>query len=533
MAKLSSDGFGLKMYSRFPPKYREDDVDQRYALRRYLEAAGDGGFKYTIDEWNGIMDIVDPDKVRFDILKIQFAQYGLEVFNGIPEHYLRFLLPLLGEAWSKKGALSIVEFMTSAMSGIKTSTTVTYDEYDNPFVTVKLEMDYNIGDYFPDTEQFERLIKNFLPFYVDFLILYSYVFEEETDLKVDEELWTIVRDHSIFEYGFIPHAKGERLDLLLNTDRKLNEDFVLNGTQFTEYEPDEYIDIISFMYNEVCSFYREYAEGYYHSLLNTDRTLNDSFVLNGSVPVDDYSDLITFAVTEEKGLLDTEDRIVSDVSTFYEEVQGISTYHVILNQKNRRLNIDFVLNYDSEEHKDTIQYVQSDSGIVHSKEVTELFKQVLNSGSLLNETFILNEPEDTDSFIDKTDLVPTSEGGSIRPLESQISTFFMGVEESTSVTGRSLKTVLNEKSELNKDFVLNDSMEQHHDSVVGVSEEAGGFMRVPEVSELNLSELNNNFVLNVGFDDWDYITQVGVLNTTMVLNPEWRNSRTLYAFTLA
>lgn len=533
MAKLSSEDFGLKMYSRFPPKYREDDVDQRYALRRYLETAGDGGFKYTIDEWNGIMDIVDPDKVRFDILKIQFAQYGLEVFNGIPEHYLRFLLPLLGEAWSKKGALSIVEFMTSAMSGIKTSTVVTYDEYDNPFVTVKLEMDYNIGDYFPDTEQFERLIKNFLPFYVDFLILYSYVFEEEVDLKVDEELWTVVKDHSIFEYGFIPHAKGERLDLLLNTDRKLNEDFVLNGTQLIEYEPDEYIDIISFMYNEVCNFYREYAEGYYRPLLNTERTLNDSFILNDSVPVDDYSDLITFAVAEEKGLLDTDDKAVSCVSTFYEEVQGISTYHVILNQKDRRLNIDFILNYDSEEHKDTVQYVQSESGVVNSREVTELFKQVLNSGSLLNDSFILNEPEDTDSFTDKTDLVPTSESGSVRPLESQTSNISMRVEESTFVTGRSLKTVLNEKSELNRDFVLNDSVEQHHDNITGVSEEAGGFMRVPEVSELNLSELNNNFVLNVGYDDWDYITQVGVLNTTMVLNPEWKNSRTLCAFTLA
>lgn len=175
---LSSKDFGLKIYNRFPPKYREDDVSQKYALKRFLESLSDGGFKYAIDDINGILNLIDPDKVNAKILPILFKQYGLEIFNGIPEEYLRYLLPRLGEVWSKKGSLSAVEYVTASISGIKTITEVDYDENGNPLIDVKLEMDYNIGSYVPDTEQFNRLLKNFMPFYCDFTLVYSYMFYE-------------------------------------------------------------------------------------------------------------------------------------------------------------------------------------------------------------------------------------------------------------------------------------------------------------------------------------------------------------------
>ena len=65
-----------------------------------------------------------------------YEQYGLDLFYGIPEEFLRAFLPNLGFAWSKKGSLDVVEYIVSSLSGIKTSTEVTYDEFDNPIVTV-------------------------------------------------------------------------------------------------------------------------------------------------------------------------------------------------------------------------------------------------------------------------------------------------------------------------------------------------------------------------------------------------------------
>ena len=92
---LNSEDFGLKIYNRFPPKYREDDVGQKLALKRYLQALSDGGFRYIIQDTNGLLDIKDPSRTSLDILLNLYKQYGLEVFNGIPENYLRSLLPYL------------------------------------------------------------------------------------------------------------------------------------------------------------------------------------------------------------------------------------------------------------------------------------------------------------------------------------------------------------------------------------------------------------------------------------------------------
>ena len=43
---------------------------------------------------------------------ILFKSYGLEIFNGIPELYLRKLLPSVSTLYSRKGSISSVEFNT-------------------------------------------------------------------------------------------------------------------------------------------------------------------------------------------------------------------------------------------------------------------------------------------------------------------------------------------------------------------------------------------------------------------------------------
>ena len=176
---LNSDDFGLKLYNRFPPKYREDDIFQNYALKRYLEAINEGGFKYTLEELNGIPNLIDPDIAGSKILPILYEQYGFDLFNGIPEAYLRYLLPRLGEAWSKKGSLDVIEFVMSTLSGIKTSTDVTTDEYGNTHLDVRLEMDSNLLEgYFPDPVQFDRILDKFVPFYIQKVLMYSFMFAE-------------------------------------------------------------------------------------------------------------------------------------------------------------------------------------------------------------------------------------------------------------------------------------------------------------------------------------------------------------------
>lgn len=248
---FNSDDFGLKIYNRFPPKYREDDVGQRYALKRYLQALSDGGFKHSIDEINGLTTLIDPENADAKVLPVLFQQYGLNVFNGIPENYLRYLLPKLGEAWSKKGSLDVVEFITASLSGIKTSSQVIYDENEDPIIGVKLEMDYNIGDYFPDAEQFTRLLENFVPFYCDVSLIYSYLFyESQVFGGIDFDLFgsitttydasaslSVGEELDAFENRILENAVEDKGRLNLITDSSatnrvyntLNGSFITNG----------------------------------------------------------------------------------------------------------------------------------------------------------------------------------------------------------------------------------------------------------------------------------------------------------------
>lgn len=207
---LSSEDFGLKLYNKFPPKYREDDVDQKFALKRYLQSASDGGFKPVIEDINGLTELINPSKTKKNILPILFRYYGLEVFNGIPESYLRYLLPKLGEAWSKKGSLSVVEFISSSLSGIKTSTEVVYDELGNPDIEVRLEMDYSMdGSYFPDIGQFKRLLENFIPFYCDLILLNSYLFSESQSVAGSDSSLAHLTENSEDSTYIVTRKEGE------------------------------------------------------------------------------------------------------------------------------------------------------------------------------------------------------------------------------------------------------------------------------------------------------------------------------------
>ena len=87
----------------------------------------------------------------------------------------------MGEAWSKKGSISVLEFITSSLTGLRNSTLVVYDEDNNPTVTIKLDMDDALADYyFPeaDTGKFNRLLNNFVPYYCDLILIYSSLFLE-------------------------------------------------------------------------------------------------------------------------------------------------------------------------------------------------------------------------------------------------------------------------------------------------------------------------------------------------------------------
>lgn len=205
---LDSNNFGDKLYRRFPRKYQEDDVEQNYALKRYLQALADGGFKYSIDDVNGLLDLIDYTTTPKEVLQYLFAQYGLEIFNGIPEEYLRYLLPNLGEAWLKKGSTSVIDFIASVITGTISTSEIVMDEDENPSIRVSVDMGDKLSTYFPDNEQFKRLLEKFIPFYCDSTVVYTYSIEEHMNLFFGQFL-RVSYDITPVDYTVDPDPTGD------------------------------------------------------------------------------------------------------------------------------------------------------------------------------------------------------------------------------------------------------------------------------------------------------------------------------------
>ena len=417
--RLDPKDFGLKLYNRFPPSYRADDVGQKYALKRYIEAAADGGFKYVIEEQNGILDLVNPQTSPLEAVYALYEQYGLELFHGIPEEFLRSFLPNIGLAWSKKGSLDVVEFIVSSLSGIKTSTEVTYDEHDNPLVTVRLEMDFSVSDYFPNAKQFERILSKFIPFYCDALLVYSYVYYENASVHGDDFTTTDIHE-KVVEEGRIPYGVHIGLEPMLNTDKRLNFNFILNESKYFGIQEN--------------------------SLLNTSRSLSKDFTLNlsdiltGEYDTDYCEDIITHLVTETGKVANTGN------------TSG-RTPEPMLNVETCLLNCNFILNsvMNTEKSFDHIKYapVEEKSNVGGSDEVKDKVLQTyIESGNL--------QSSEQDVCEENIAFSVSQDVGSVdNSTEAFTNTLYSRLNESFCLTPVTCVDRITVVGVLNENFVLN------------------------------------------------------------------------------
>lgn len=182
---IDPKSFGLKLYDRFPEAYKEDDRETGYTLKRYMETAGEG-FSAALEEMNGIADLIDPLKIPSEHLGKMFSSYGLELFYGIPEPFLRNLIPVIGKLFARKGTLSSIEFLTSLISGVETTIDLSSFLEDNT-LRVHLYIDYDkVGNTFPSQEQLVRIANEFMPFYCNIVIFYTFYYADKVKVNIYE-----------------------------------------------------------------------------------------------------------------------------------------------------------------------------------------------------------------------------------------------------------------------------------------------------------------------------------------------------------
>lgn len=393
---LNGTKFGERLYDTLPHLYHSEDEMVDFALKRYLQALSDGGYSYVIDELNGILDLNDPTKTPAEVLPVLFEQYGLPIFNGIPEAYLRKLLPILRDLYARKGATTVIEYLTSIISDVKSEVIISPDFKENYHIDIRLKMDYDQQGArdLPDREQLLRIIKEFLPFFIEVTFIFSYLFYELAKIRAKEfshDYVTEIRS----DHARLPSKKGTSMFPTLNNfDLGLNDSIYLNETYYYSEEVDEFWDKISYILQETGNLDREKSNQYLRPTLNNPfKLLNDGLVLN------DYIDTDELVATNIKTtpILDTVrlrvlEAVIYSMKHIYEEQATLSSVEKCLCN---------------------MVYLQSEVATIRSDKSTEIYKGVLNNFAVrLNDNLYLNEGVDTDETIDVVGLADDTSLGS-------------------------------------------------------------------------------------------------------------------------
>lgn len=510
---LNGTKFGERLYDTLPHLYHSEDEMVDFALKRYLQALADGGYAYVIDELNGILDLNDPTKTPAEVLPVLFEQYGLPIFNGIPEAYLRKLLPILRDLYARKGATTVIEYLTSIISDVKSEVIISPDFKENYHIDIRLEMDYDQQGArdLPDREQLLRIIKEFLPFFIEVTFIFSYLFYELAKIRAKEfshDYITEIRS----EHTRLPSKKGTSMFPTLNNfDLGLNDSIYLNETYYYSEEVDEFWDKISYILQETGNLDREKSNQYLRPTLN-----NPFKLLNGGLVLNDYIDTDELVATNIKTtpMLDTARLRVLEVITdnmkyLYEEQATLPSIGVT-DEGNSRFNIgdtfgnavfandDFISK--TEEHSDKVVYLQSEIATIRSDKSTEIYRGVLNNFAVrLNDNLYLNEGVDTDETIDVVGLADDTSLGSEDTHR----------RESLVIGEQRFYASLNTGFTFNKDLLTN---EGH----VDIGNLAGEDLEEYELSQ----EVQETGSIDIGHDNEILAflnTSVCVLNT-MILN---------------
>lgn len=393
---LNGTKFGERLYDTLPHLYHSEDEMVDFALKKYLQALSDGGYAYVIDELNGILDLNDPTKTPAEVLPVLFEQYGLPIFNGIPEAYLRKLLPILRDLYARKGATTVIEYLTSIISDVKSEVIISPDFKENYHIDIRLEMDYDQQGArdLPDREQLLRIIKEFLPFFIEVTFIFSYLFYELAKIRAKEfshDYVTEIRS----EHTRLPSKKGTSMFPTLNNfDLGLNNSIYLNETYYYSEEVDEFWDKVSYILQETGNIDAEKSNQYLRQTLNNPfKVLNDDLVLNDYIDTDEL--VVTNISTTpmlDTGRLRVLESVIYSMKHIYEEQATLSSVEKCLCN---------------------MVYLQSEVATIRSDKSTALYKGVLNNFAVrLNDNLYLNEGVDTDETVDVVGLADDTSLGS-------------------------------------------------------------------------------------------------------------------------
>lgn len=171
LLKLSGDVLLEYLYNKkLPQLYRVADEDIDLPLKRFLTSLSRGGFHKALEDIEGILLLIDPNKIQEQFFPYLCESFGLQYFPDMDVTYQRRFLMNVGEIIRRRGTYSCIHYFTKVLTGLDSS--LTYKEGVNPEDpnTLEVALLANTLEEFDKIEISEKVVMDYissqLPYFI-------------------------------------------------------------------------------------------------------------------------------------------------------------------------------------------------------------------------------------------------------------------------------------------------------------------------------------------------------------------------------
>lgn len=165
-------------YNKLPQVYRDMDKELvTYPLKRYLTALFEGGVDLSLEDINGLINLIDPEKCPEKYFPLLCECFGLEYCEDIPISVQRKLLMNIGELNKRRGTHACVEYLVRYLTNLDSEQH--YSRLDNNQRQLQITLFARSIDALKNMSVsikiIENYVRNFIPYYIVPIIIDSRV----------------------------------------------------------------------------------------------------------------------------------------------------------------------------------------------------------------------------------------------------------------------------------------------------------------------------------------------------------------------
>ena len=159
-------------YKKLPEIYRrEDNLQKKTPLYRYLQSLVLGGYGEVIKEIDDITTLIDPQRCPAEFFPYLYKSWGLTYDMHIPLIYQRKILENVGNILRRRGTYACVRYLVRVLTKFNTKLTMTHYSYGK-ILTITLIADTMkaLEDLDSSFATIKEFVHYFIPYNIDILV---------------------------------------------------------------------------------------------------------------------------------------------------------------------------------------------------------------------------------------------------------------------------------------------------------------------------------------------------------------------------